>query len=501
MLTLQQIAQARMKGVPQDQIDAYMASDGKTTTAPTASSGGTQRSFAGEILPSVFGIGGGILGGIGGTAVGGPVGTVVGGVAGAGAGQALGETVQQGIEKAYNQRPSFDTPQIAGSGVIGAGSQLIGGGVSKIAGLGLKVARPSIVGFLSKFSGYADDVVKAAMDRTPGTIAAIKGGEKVLNDIVKSTAAKISEHSNASVQESKAFLDSLAKRLPQQTGTTDIKPFVNDMLSKTAADLSTAHKVGADLVGKTLNFAREHMPSRIVSDAEKSTVQQGFNDLKSIANDQSIHHIDSIMQRLIDLSTKTPAGTVTGPETKAVIDNMIDNVHIFLKSIPENVGGATYKDYAAHLDNMLLKRVSLSHAQEIFGSSAHPSPMDVSTITKKLLQIYNTGNTATREFADTVGTKIKNDITGAAAGTLMNVGDNQSMRATELSARGITKKIVQAVPRSVLRSYALTGKMTGDLNKAVKVFAKGTGFTSKVILQDIVNLMANKTSDGDSVAK
>lgn len=478
------IRNQRAKGVPDTEILRQI-----NTYQPE------ERGIAGELVPAAFSVAGGILGAAGGSLAAPVAGTVAGGVAGAAAGGALGETVQQGIERTFTGRPSFDSTQIAAQGVVSGASQLVGAGLAKLGGLALTASRPTAVRFLSKLSGYADDVVSRALERTAGAVQATKGGEVVLQDVVKKTAAQLSVYAKQSVDASRKAVAEFSKggNVVQQglPGTkSELLNQGKDFINTITTNLRSKYNIGVSKESG-LMFDRANIPSNIVSQADRSAIQSAFQTVSTIKNNVTIKHIDAVLERLITLHTKTPAGSPTGAETKLILREMADDVVEFVKSVPSTFGKG-YKQYADHLVTELPKRVFIGDAKELFGTSANLSPKEVSLIEKRLLQMFNTGNRPIREFSEEVGKTLDQDIVGTAAGTLINTGDQVSVRATELTKRGIVEKVLQYIPRAAVSNYVSNGKLTPELSGIVQFIAKTTGTTAKVILQDIVNVLSSE---------
>lgn len=454
-----------------------------------------QRGFAGELVPAAFSVGGGILGGIGG-AVGGPIGVAAGGVAGATAGGALGETIQQGIEKRYGQREDIDAGQIAASGVIAGGLQIAGGIFTKLATPVFQASKPVFVKFMSKISGYSDDVLEKALQRTPGAIEGVKGGNQALVDVVKKTAAGIQKYAQTTVSEAKTKIAEFSKQsvtgaLPgtKQNLLRDSQKYI----PKVVSSLRTDFNIGVDKTGQLI-FDRAKNISNIVSGGDRSAIQSAFDSIKTIAKNPDIRNIDSVLERLITLRSKTPVGAPTGAETRAIISRMSDSVVDFVKSVPPGYGKG-YAKYAQFLEENLPKRIMINDAKELFGSSANISPKEIDLIGGRLLQLFNTGKLATQQFAEKVGEKVGEDIVGTAAGTLLKTGGQLSVRAKNLTTRGVAEKIIEVVPREVVKNYVETGKIMGEMSVVVKTLAGILGVTEKVILQDVVNLFTNKRKE------
>lgn len=484
--TKQYIVEQREKGISDSEI--YNSINESITK---------ERGFIGEILPTAGAIGGGILGAAGGGVLGGPPGAVVGGIVGAGAGGALGETAQQKIEEFTGEREKLDVGQIAGTGVISGGLQAVGGPITKLAGKAIspvvKIVKPGIIKTMSALSGYSDDIIKKALERTPGAVSAIKGGEKVLADLVKRTASKISQYADDLVIANRKNIENLSKIFslggPGKKASRNLllnegKKFVNNITTI----LRKNHNIGVSSDG-VLSFIRPNQPSRIVSGGDQKAIQEGFNLIQSIKNNTSIKHIDAIFERLIVLKTKTPIGSPAGPQVKAIIGNMIDEIQGFVKT--------TYPQYYKHLINTLPKRIIINEAKELFGGSKHLSPLEVSQISGRLLQLYNTGRISLREGVEEIGGEIGEDITGTVAGTIMKLDDAFSFRAQNLGTRNVIMRMIEGIPRKVVDNYVATGKITGEFLKSPAVIktAKILKISVKSAATFIANQLANKRKD------
>lgn len=436
-----------------------------------------QRGLSGEILPTAGMVVGGAYGGIPGAALGG----------------AAGEFAQQSIEKVRGVRGEYDPSQIAASGVTGG--VLEGGtrGVVKAGAYGIKVMRPSIIKFLSKFSGYADGVIEKALARAPGVVETLKGGEEALADIVRRSAAGVVKFARDTMDASKKEISDIAKRESlggpgQEASRNVILKEAKNFVSSMARRFNQDHNIGVTKEGELL-FSRMNRPSRIVSGADQSAITEGFSFLRTIRENTSILHIDSIFERLIALKTKTPTGTVTGPETRAILGEMINEIQQFVRK--------TYPAYAEHLTDNLPRRIMVNEAKDFFGGVANPSPKEVSRISTRLLQLYNTGRLPVRESLEKVGGEIGEDISGGAAGALMKTGEQFSIRAPALTRRALLQKMVEYFPRAALKNYAKTGKITGDLlnDPYIKAASNITGKSGKMLLTEIVNIMEVKYPD------
>lgn len=478
------IQQQRSQGISDDQILASL--NQSSSPAP-------QRSGAGEILPTVFSVAGGIGGGALGS-FGGPVGTFAGGVAGASAGGALGERIQQGIEQAYGQRQKINSGQIAAQGALSGVTQAVGGALFKGASLvGSKVAKPVFLKVMSKLSGFDDNVLTKALTRSQGVVQGLREGESALKDVVIKTSEGVSNLAKETLKDSSRAIADFSK-LAKITGPGLKREILNtgkNFLKKTTDSLRANYNIGVRGNGELL-FDRGERLSNIVTGGDKSTIQTAYNAIRTIPNKLNIPHVDSVLERLIVLRSKTPTGTPTGPETRRIVGEMSENVIDFVKSIPPTFGRG-WGEYAQFLEQNLPKRVMISDAKEIFGSG-RLSPKEVSQVTKRVLQLFNTGNLAQREFAEQVGKQVGQEITETGAGTLMNTGGQVSVRAPQLTKEGAFTAIMQAIPNATIKQFVKTGQVTPELTGKLGATANALGISVKALLQEFINMSANKTT-------
>lgn len=453
------------------------------------------RSFAQEMVPTLGAIGGGIVGGVVGLAAGG-VGAIPGAITGAVVGGAGGEALQQKIEKSYGQRQKFDPAQIATTGVTAGLLQATGAGIAKGIGSAAQAIRPSMARLMGKLSGYADDVVTKALERTPGVVSAVKQGEKALNDIVIRANTKIQELASIGVKEAQKKVAEFNKLSGGDAGNPGIRRIIlkegSNFVGNITTKLRKAYNIGVDNVG-TLNFNREKLPSNIVSGSDQSAIRDAFTTLSKIKNDTSIKNIDTIFERLVILKTKTPGGTPTGGETKKIIGNMLEELQKFVQKSEKF--GKGYSDYYTHLQENLPKRVMMEEMKDLFGTSRYLSPTETAQISQKLLRLFNTGQLPIKEAVAQVSTKTGEDIVGGVAGTLIKTGKQPSVDVTLPAVRNVIQKIVEFVPRGAVKNYVSTGKLTGELlnNPYIIRVSKTLGISTKAVIIQIVNLTQNKT--------
>lgn len=490
------ILEQRAQGVPDEQIFDALQEQSK----PVAQRGG-----AGEFLPTAFAIGGGILGGIAGAPAAG-VGAVPGGIAGAAAGGALGETIQQGIEKGFGQREEISGGQIAATGALSGAFQAVGAGVARGAGavgsFAVSKLRKPMISFFKKLSGFDEGVITKALERQPATIEALEKGDEALSAVVKRAVVGLNELAKKFVKESKENLDKIVKDTPLskdsllakalaspaqkfKAARTEVFNKVGDFTKKVTTNLRTNHNIGVNKSGE-LDFVRPNQPSRIVSGSEKGAVQEAFTLLTSIRDNLSLRHVDAVFEKLLVLKSKTPAGTPTGTETKAVIQSMIDDLTTFVKQVYP-------KSYVELLEKNLQKRVFINESKEILGSSAFPTPKDLSLAASRVLQLFNTGKLPIRGAIEEIGEKVGEDIVGTSAGVLLKGGGQTGI--SRFSQRDLLNKVLEAIPQKALTNFVSTGKLTGELleNKVLVNTAKTLKISVKALLLEIANLSTEKT--------
>jgi hypothetical protein len=459
-----------------------------------------ERGFLGNLLPAAFAVGGGILGGIAGAAPTFGVGAIPGAIAGATGGGALGEGIQQGIENVAGERKGLNPAQIgiagAGSGLLEAATAGIGAVAKPLIAPVIQAAKPAFLKGISFLSGYADDVVKTALQRTPGAVDAAQRGEVALTDIVKRTAAKLQTFATDALQNAKDTISTLSKESSGGAGQPGTRQGLLDHGRQFVDQITSTLRntnIGVKSDGALL-FERPTLPSNIVSRADQGAVQDAYNLAQSIGKDTTIKNIDAVLERMLSLKAKTPAGSPTGAETRALIGGMMDEVVKFARSLG-NLSPA-YTKYADFLEENLPQRVFINDAKDIFGTSAHLSAEEVTQITTKLLGLFNSGKSETLKFAGNVGAKIGEDIPGGVAGTLVKAGDQVSMRANNLTKRGVVEKIVEAIPRAIIRHFIATGNITGlSTHPIIKATASRLKMPAEVLAQDVVGLFEQRSSN------
>lgn len=434
-------------------------------------------------LPAAGAIGGGFLGGLAGATVtaptiaGIPAGAYAGAVGGAALGGAAGTAAAQKL-----QGQALNPSQIALSGATSGAIEAVTGGL----GLAFKAAAksPLLAGIAGKMTGYAQDVLDTALQRTPGAVNAVTKGESALVDVVKDTSAKLSTYAQNLVDEGKQTVDNLSKLSGGGKGYPGTRQALlakgMDFVQNITNTLRTAYNIGVKSTG--LDFARSTMPSNIVSGGDKASIQDAFDTVANIAKDTSINNINAVIERLITLKSKTPVGSVTGPETRKVIGDMIDKVVGFTRSL----GSVTpaYKQYADYLEQNIPKRVFVNDAKEMFEGTKNLSAKEISAISSRLLNVFKTGKQSLKDFAGQVGTTLGTDPVGATAGTIINAGDKVSLNPTIATPRGIVAKVVEILPRTLVQNFIKTGNMAAlELHPIIQATAKAAGTTAKAIAQ------------------
>lgn len=442
------------------------------------------KSISDKVLPTAGAIGGGLLGGtLGGfaaspTIAGIPAGVIAGGIAGAGLGAAGGTALNEKI-----QGKTLNPKEIAKSGVTSAAIEAASGGI----GLGVKAAAkaPLTAKLLGKMTGYAQDVLDTALQRTPGAINALKNGESALVDTVKDTSTRLSKYAQNLVDTTKQTVSDLSKLSGGGKGYPGTRQAIlqkgKDFIGGITNSLRSDFNIGVTGNG-ILNFARSSMPSNIVSGGDKGAIQDAFNVVRNIGNDTSIKNIDSVLERLITLKSKTPVGTPTGAETRKIIAGMMNNVVGFVKSLGDV--SPAYTKYASFLEENLPRRAFVNDAKEVFSGTENLSAKEISLISSRLLNVFKTGRQASKDFAGQVGQRLGTDPLGSAAGTIVKSGDKISLNPATVSPRGVASKIVEALPRVLVQNFIKTGNIAAlELHPIVQATARAAGVATKDIAQ------------------
>ncbi len=78
----------------------------------------------------------------------------------------------------------------------------------------------------------------------------------------------------------------------------------------------------------------------------------------------------------------------------------------------------------------------------------------------------------------------------------MQTGDQFSVRAPNLTTRGIAAKILEWVPRKILTNYGKTGKIAGEMFDSVgmQTLVNIIEHAARTGSQEAINLMENKTT-------
>lgn len=447
-----------------------------------------ERGFFGEILPTAGQIVGGVVGSLGG-----PAGTI----GGAAIGGAIGETAQQGIEIATGKRESLDPAQITATGFTGAVLEPVGmagagilSGAKKVVGKAIepvaKVVRPKVVGWLSKLSGFTDEIVDKALSRAPGVKTALEKGEKALVEIVENSRSKLGQLKGLVSKEFGDRLSAISKREslggPGQEASRAVQLSEVQRFKLNAAKELRNNNIGVTQDGKLL-FDRPSSPSRIVNPAEQKNIQEAFDLLRSIEKNTSVDHVEAVLERIRALKK---FDTTSGAQTSKIVNDIFGQA--------EDVTRQLYPELAEIRGEYAAQRKLFEDADDLLGKKTLDA-QEKRRITTKLYQLYNTGSLAQREAAEAIGETLGEDITGTAAGGIMKAGDTFSMRAVNLTKRGIGQQILNGIPRQVLENYAKTGKITGEImdNAIIKKLQAVINFAAKAGSREAINLLEGKT--------
>lgn len=371
------------------------------------------------------------------------------------------------------------------------------GSAFAVPAVALEASKPLLIKTMAFLSGYADDVLKTALNRTPGAIQATRGGEPVLNEVIRKTASSLSTYADDTLKQTKNTVAELSKMSAGGKGYPGTRQMVLQSGSNFIGNITNKLRganIGVDKTGNLL-FNRASAPSNIVSGGDQKAIQDAFKAVANITKDTSIKNIDSVIERLIVLKKKTPAGAPTGGETRLLIQNMIDDVVKFVDSTAP--ASKAYKQYSAFLKENLPVRVFIGDAKEIFGTSRNLSPKEVSQISTKVLQLFNSGKLPVKELAEKVGGTVGTDIVGAGAGTLLKAGDQISIRAPNLTQRGVIEKVVEFVPRALIRNYVATGNLVAlEKHPIIALLGSVTGTATRVLAQQLADWV-NQSEEGD----
>lgn len=357
----------------------------------------------------------------------------------------------------------------------------------------------TVLNISSKLSGYAPSLLQKALERTPGTVDAAKNGEQVLVDAVKKTAVGISDYSQQLLQESRAKvaeLDAISGGGRGYPGTRQAivdegRKFVGNMTNY----LRQSYNIGVQKDGG-LVFDRGSLPSNIVSGGDQKAIQSSFDTMRNILNDTSISNIDANLERMLSLYKKTPVGTPTGPETKSIIHDMMDEVVKFTGSLGKI--SKAYPEYAQFVKQNIPARAFINDAKEIFGSTRNLSPKETTLITSRLLQLFNAGKTDARNFAETVGKKVGTDITGSSAGSLIHGIEQSAVTAHNIMnpARSLVTKTLEALPRGIIKNYIRTGNLTTlEQHPTIQAIASTLRISAIDVAKEIGNLISPNSNE------
>jgi hypothetical protein len=111
------------------------------------------------------------------------------------------------------------------------------------------------------------------------------------------------------------------------------------------------------------------------------------------------------------------------------------------------------------------------------------------------LRLFNTGRLAEREGVEKIGQEINEDIVGGTAGALIKSGDQMSIRAQNLTKRGVVEKVLEAIPRATIQDYIRSGRLLDlEAHPVISYTTKLLGLSGKALVQEIANTVSDKTT-------
>ena len=74
--------------------------------------------------------------------------------------------------------------------------------------------------------------------------------------------------------------------------------------------------------------------------------------------------------------------------------------------------------------------------------------------------------------------------------TLVKVGDQISIRASNLTRRTFVEKFLEAVPRKLVQNYIATGRLSGELlaHPVIQGMSKAFGISAEAAAREFVNV-------------
>lgn len=330
------------------------------------------------------------------------------------------------------------------------------------------------------FSGYPKSWLEEALKRAPATVEATKEGVSHLQRMVREAFPKFRQFVGNFMKEGQQYVNKLSSSVassgadPSKTpeGMAAAKNFVTNVIN----GLEKNFKIGFEPTDGKLVFNRQVNSSNIMSGPDQNTIQAAFGELKKLQN-ISISNIDSVYESIVSLIRKTPGGSPTGPETKKVLEGMLGELLNFTRALGSAAKGDAagigqqaislrlpqeYAQYAAYKTNSLVTRTWINNIEKTFGfTTEHPNVKEEEGALTRMLQAFNENRGPTRSAAEAVGTAVGADFKGSSAGVRLNAASEPvTMRATGLSNRNALAKILEAIPRSLVRNYVKTGSLS-----------------------------------------
>ena len=293
-----------------------------------------------DVAGGALRLGGLIGGGIAGTAAGlagGPGGAFAGGIAGAGAGSGAGEFIRQRIGENFGLQQNATTRQqlaeIGKEAFIGSIAQALGGPLSKVTGLLLRMAAKPFVpikSFIGEFgrsifkatTGVAEQAQITAITRPGATRAGFKKSVTATN-----IDAEVKEaHKQVSKIAKDAFQEGLQSI--QDTPIPKLLPSAFKGVTEKFIKIAQESRIGFNKKGNITSF-----PVKIET-AAQNNVKTSYNLIKNW-KDFSVEGLQNLMEDLQSLKNFEKAVSVGGLKVSGetpVVSTLINNVRGLIKT-------------------------------------------------------------------------------------------------------------------------------------------------------------------------
>ncbi len=350
--------------------------------------------------------------------------------------------------------------------------------------------------FMGKATSYPKQAIEEAFKRSTGAVSAIKEGQPVLNDVIAKTNAKIFQMAGAAKRSATTMVNKMESGMKAmykestRYGEKNTFDYLREQgganIRKVAKSLDKTFNIGINENGK-LDFDRAVNPSNIVSSAERNGIQDAFDTLQNAYATPTIKNIDATYNKLVSLLTKTPAGSATGPETKSVVNGLIDETMRFTKELGKV--DERYGQYADFVDKNITERVFWEKAKDFFGNEPHlkGASAEADKVANKLVGLYTDMKSGTKAEVEGLQKKAGTDLTGPAAATAIKE-DVTKFGSMPASARGWINKALDYIPRKVVQNFIKTGTITGlESNPVLEFMTKVTGMSIESILKEAIS--------------